>query len=235
MKSTRVIWLAMALIFPLAFTVIVSCTGGGDDDDDNDDDGGGGWRIEIVDDTGWVGMYCDIAVDSMNRVHICYHDYSNKNLKYARQSGGSWMIEVADEEYYTGSSNSIALDSSDNPHIAYNEYSVLKYATRFSGAWLTEIVDMNSFTVGHGCITVDGLDTLHISYHNSSKGERSFVRPQGCKPRFLQRNQRLAQMPLHGLHFGQLADGNDESKQVIGQAGNPRRLSQHFNRFASIS
>ena len=37
-----------------------------------------------MDSEGWVGEYSSLELDSAGRAHICYYDYTNKDLKYAR-------------------------------------------------------------------------------------------------------------------------------------------------------
>ena len=43
----------------------------------------GAWRFETIDESGSVGLYPAMALDSEDRIHIAYFDDSEKDLKYA--------------------------------------------------------------------------------------------------------------------------------------------------------
>ena len=87
-------------------------------------------------DTHNLGDYSStvIAIDSNDAVHISYHDYSNRDLKYATCSSGcttasNWDKVSVDTTGDVGQSNSIAIDSNDAVHISYYDdtHDDLKY------------------------------------------------------------------------------------------------------------
>ncbi len=120
------------------------------------------WYIETVD-TGDVGYYSSISLDSSDNPHISYVDYGNGDLKYAHFDGTDWYIETVDSP---GSDPSISLDSSDNPHISYVDYGNgdLKYA-HFDGTdWYIETVDSPGWVGFDNSISLDSSDNPHISY-----------------------------------------------------------------------
>jgi hypothetical protein len=43
----------------------------------------GAWTTTTLDSSGDVGNYCDIAIDSNDRLHISYYDATSGDLKYA--------------------------------------------------------------------------------------------------------------------------------------------------------
>jgi hypothetical protein len=53
------------------------------------------WAISTID-TGGVGLYTSIAVDSNNHVHISYYDGTNHALKYATNAPGDWAVSTID-------------------------------------------------------------------------------------------------------------------------------------------
>ena len=88
------------------------------------------FNIQTVDNSGRVGVYSSIAIDSNNNPHISYYDDANRNLKYATWNGSVWSIQTVDSTGNVGMYCSIALDSSNNPHISYYDTTNrnLKYA-----------------------------------------------------------------------------------------------------------
>lgn len=98
------------------------------------------WRIETVDDDGWVGLYSSLALDSWGQPHISYHDIGNVDLKYAYKDATGWHVEtVTGSEGDVGSySTSLALDSFDQPHISYYDDTgeKLMYASRLHTVFL---------------------------------------------------------------------------------------------------
>lgn len=134
----------------------------------------GSWQVETVDDSGFVGEYSDIAVDSNNHVHISYFDLDNGDLKYANGGAGNWEIETVDADGYVGMYTSLALDSSDNVHISYYGWttdtttSFLKYANNTSGLWHAEAVNSGGKVGKFSSLAVDSNDKVHISYYDEA-------------------------------------------------------------------
>jgi hypothetical protein len=91
-----------------------------------------GWKIQTVESDGSVGGYAQLALDSVGRPHIAYHDYQNTAVKYVWWTGNAWNIEIVDAEHWVGEGLSLALDTADEPHITYYDRSTgeLKYAHR---------------------------------------------------------------------------------------------------------
>jgi len=83
-----------------------------------------------VDDSGDVGAFSSIEVDSLGHPHVSYFDTGNGDLKYAWYDGTSWHIEVVDSEGNVGLYTSLELDAEGHPHISYYDIGDgdLKYA-----------------------------------------------------------------------------------------------------------
>ncbi len=138
---------------------------------------GAGWRITKVE-TGDLGQYCDIAIDSSGHPHISYNrcfdwETCRGQLKYAYYDGSSWHIEVVDDSGYAGLHTSIALDSRDRPHISHREHSSawvgnLKHSYYDGSSWHIEVVDDSGYAGLHTSIALDSRDRPHISHREHS-------------------------------------------------------------------
>jgi hypothetical protein len=142
---------------------------------------GAGWRITKVE-TGDLGQYCDIAIDSEGHPHISYNRLFDwitcrGQLKYAYYDGSRWHTEVVDDSGYAGLHTSIALDSRDRPHIAHRENLAdfngsLKHSYYDGSSWHTEIVETGADLGYHTSIAIDSHDNPHISYHYDNHDTR---------------------------------------------------------------
>jgi hypothetical protein len=77
------------------------------------------WTISTIDSAGVVGEDTSIAIDSNNKIHVSYFDFTNQDLKYATNSSGSWVTSTIDSTGYVGYYTSIAVDSNNKAHISY--------------------------------------------------------------------------------------------------------------------
>jgi hypothetical protein len=128
------------------------------------------WKKECVDcpGTGIRGLETSVAVDSNNKVHIAYLDYTNDILMYATNAGGSWSTSIVDNSVAVDWLFSMALDSNNKAHIAYNDINEdFWYATNVTGSWVRTSLDPGT-AVYSSSITVDNNDKVHISYYNTS-------------------------------------------------------------------
>jgi hypothetical protein len=142
------------------------------------------WQIETVDDEGLAGLFGSLALDSKDRPHISYHDFSN--LKYAHYNGAEWQIDVVDKDQ-VGRYSSIDLDSQDLPHIAYclhdSDYQCveLRYAhsegsrSGVAGSWQVEVVDDVGKVGEAASLVLDSAGFPHISYRDLAYGDAKYA------------------------------------------------------------
>ena len=126
------------------------------------------WQVMTADnptDPPNIGWYTSIEVDSKNRPHISYLEYTNYDLRYAYLDKGEWVRQVVDSAGSVGWYSSLELDSHDRPHIAYldSTNSTLKYASFDGNSWTIESVDSGGAS-GGASLTLDSNDRPHISY-----------------------------------------------------------------------
>ena len=109
----------------------------------------------------------DIIMDSNDKPHIVFSDYTNDCLVYEEKTGSSWSetyFDCVNEPL----SPSIILDDNDHPHFAYiidaPFNANLAYAMYDGYNWYGEVVDdtQDTFWYGTDIMIHDG--TVHISY-----------------------------------------------------------------------
>jgi hypothetical protein len=135
-----------------------------------------------VDSDGDTGLDTSLAIDSSDKVHISYYDYSAGALNYATNSGvtsGSgncdntdWNCSTVDDN--GGADTSIGIDSLDNVHISYYYHENIRYATKSGVApgmgnctdtdWDCSTIDFAGYIYRYTSLAIDSSDTVHISY-----------------------------------------------------------------------
>ena len=134
-----------------------------------------------------AGGYHDIVVDSNDKIHIVWRNYSSGSIIHLTNAGGSWVNTTVDSSVGNGRI-SMAIDSLDNLHISYYDSSPgyngdLKYAHNTGGSWTTTFIDSTANKAGeYNSITIDSNDDYHISYSVNSGGNRDvYYKSTGVK------------------------------------------------------
>ena len=134
-----------------------------------------------------AGGYHDIVVDSNDKIHIVWRNYSSGSIMHLTNAGGSWVNTTVDSSVGNGRI-SMAIDSLDNLHISYYDSSPgyngdLKYAHNTGGSWTTTFIDSTSNKAGeYNSITIDSNDDYHISYSVNAGGNRDvYYKSTGVK------------------------------------------------------
>ncbi|MEJ2108790.1 MAG: hypothetical protein P8Z37_02540 [Acidobacteriota bacterium] len=129
----------------------------------------GKWTIETAD-SGGVGWYSSIEVDSFGTAYISYYDIVNHSLKYVTNANGFWLADTIDSiSSDTGQVTSLVLDSYRNVHITYYdfEHGSLRYATNAFGLWAISTIDQGGNTGWASSLAIDksvDRDRLHAVY-----------------------------------------------------------------------
>ena len=134
-----------------------------------------------------AGGYHDIVVDSNDKIHIVWRNYSSGSIMHLTNAGGSWVNTTVDSSVGNGRI-SMAIDSLDNLHISYYDSSPgyngdLKYAHNTGGSWTTTFIDSTANKAGeYNSITIDSNDDYHISYSVNAGGNRDvYYKSTGVK------------------------------------------------------
>ena len=143
---------------------------------------GSTWTKQLVDDTGDIGWYTSVAVDSGGKVHISYYDADNMKLKYATtNASGGWDTETVDSGGDIGWDTSLAVDGSGRVHISYYDATTdppkkdLRYATGNAGAWETVTVDSAGDVGEYSSLFADPSGIVHIGYHDYTNGTLKYA------------------------------------------------------------
>ncbi|MCK4360003.1 MAG: T9SS type A sorting domain-containing protein [Candidatus Cloacimonetes bacterium] len=125
------------------------------------------WDFQVVDyESGRVGEFNSLKLDSLGYPHISYYDYYGDYLKYASWNGETWEIEIVSNGLAWGTS--LDLDSLDYPCIAYyGDGNNLNYVHWNGTSWDFYNVDNFGGNVGSIDISLklDSQDYPHITYY----------------------------------------------------------------------
>ena len=138
---------------------------------------GSEWNIQTIDSR--VPRSISIALDSIDRPHITYHDYHDFcEIKYASLDGSIWNIQTigntAPEHWESWSS--LDLDSHGCPHIVYSFFisfvsNALAYTHWNGNQWEVELMTTNGNWGGaawrgpYCSLVLDSSDVPHISFY----------------------------------------------------------------------
>ena len=152
-------------------------------------DKSGQWSSGVVVTNNQVGHFCQIVLDSNDRIHIVTFDdtndqllYSTKTLAGAHSYTGHWSTSALTDVDDSHQVFSLAVDSSDTLHLSYYEGSGdLKYRTKTSsGSWsAASVVDSTNDVGQYSSIAVDGNDAPHIVYHDATNNNLRHAHKQG--------------------------------------------------------
>lgn len=78
---------------------------------------GTSWSVEVVDDSGDVGQWPDLALDGA-MLYISYHDVENQDLKMAKGTPGNFAVETLDAGELKGADSALLI-SGGAAHVAY--------------------------------------------------------------------------------------------------------------------
>ncbi len=167
---------------------------------------GQAWQTDVID-SGNVGYFPSIKVDSLGHIHTAYLAFlagwnSPRSLIYAFFDGSSWAKTIVE----SGGSPSIALDGNNRPHISYiTEAKELKYARYDGSNWIAETIAENA---GSSSLALTQTGAAYIAF--------SKIPPSCCN------------FPLHlatnisgSWEESQVAVDGPESSLALDSLGNP--------------
>ncbi len=126
-----------------------------------------GWQKGTIE-SGGVGQYPSVSVDSDGHVHMSYYDYTHNRIRYASDETGVWAEQYVDAATNVGQYSSIATDAHGKSHISYldSTNNDLKYATNADGTWKNMTVDHVGVVGEFTSIAVGSDDSVYISYYD---------------------------------------------------------------------
>lgn len=139
----------------------------------------GGWYCEM--EMSGPGVFASLKIDSNDKAHIAYYNWSIGDLKYANWTGTSWNVQTIDQLDYVGQYPSLDLDNNDYPHISYYDATDgdLKYASWDGSVWSNITVDSTD-TVGFcTSLVLDNNDIPQISYFDYTNKAVKYARCTG--------------------------------------------------------
>lgn len=117
--------------------------------------GASGFAVEVVDDSGDVGQWPDLALDGAT-LHIAYQDVGNQDLKLASGTPGAWTVQTLDAADYVGADTALWV-SGGVPAVAYFDgvNNDMKVVRRRNDAWTTDTVTGTGAASGYHNETVE--------------------------------------------------------------------------------
>jgi hypothetical protein len=143
----------------------------------------GAWVVSNIDSLGvssGQGFATSIAIDSNNKIHISYYDFTGGDLKYATNKSGQWIKTILDSDGDVGYYSSLSVDSNNKIHISYFDRTNrdLKYATDVTNLWVTTIIDSVGDTGRYTSLKLDSDNKVHISYMNYTNSDLIYTTNQ---------------------------------------------------------
>jgi hypothetical protein len=135
------------------------------------------WTTTTID-TGGVGKWTSLALDSQGHPFISYQDSNKNNLKMANFSGVEWSTQTVDSNNGTGEYTSIAIDSNDYPLISYNRFNTEVWFASWNGTKWT-IEQPGPFGGKYTSLALDRVGNPYISFQSWASGTRIFSRHAG--------------------------------------------------------
>lgn len=143
-----------------------------------------GWHVTMVDDSGTVGGFTSLALDSGGYPHISYYreynsvDETGGDLMYAEfLPGYGWFTQPVDTTSNVGWHTSLALDESNRPWITYDDrtHGDVKYAHWTGSSWSIGWVAHSADWEESSSLEIyDGIP--YVSYYNWTGPTLMFAR-----------------------------------------------------------
>jgi hypothetical protein len=121
----------------------------------------------IVDESGEVGEFSSIGVDSNGVPHIAYYDGSNSALKMAEMMGTEWNTSVIDgAPHYAGRFCSLAISPDDMVCISYLDEGNYDLCLASEDIWLTGTVHSGHLVGVESATVLDDDGNAYVAYND---------------------------------------------------------------------
>jgi len=134
----------------------------------------------IVDESGEVGEFSSIGVDSNGVPHIAYYDGSNSALKMAEMMGTEWNTSVIDgAPHYAGRFCSLAISPDDMVCISYLDEGNYDLCLASEDIWLTGTVHSGHLVGVKSSTVLDDDGNAYVAYNDISAKDMWFATNAG--------------------------------------------------------
>lgn len=144
---------------------------------------GEGWGLGRIDGKIQTGGYINLQVDENNAPHVCFYDFTRKELHYAFREAGKWALETVDNTGDVGQYARMVLAPGNSPIITYYDATRgdLKFAWKTGRFWKWERVDHQGDTGVNISLFADGQGAPHITYKNKDNWYLKYAFKRGRK------------------------------------------------------
>lgn len=134
----------------------------------------------IVDESGEVGEYSSIDVDSKGVPHIAYYDSSNSALKMAELIGTDWALSVIDTiPRYAGRFCSLAIGPDDMVSISYLDEGYYDLCLASEDIWMNEDVHSGRLKGVYSSLVLDDDGNAYVAYNDLQNKDLWFASNSG--------------------------------------------------------
>ncbi|MCP2505251.1 MAG: Ig domain-containing protein, partial [Candidatus Poseidoniaceae archaeon] len=131
-------------------------------------------------DSGTVGGYNSIVMDSNDKPHVVFYRSDTADLMYSTNASGSWVTTTVESSNNIGQYCNLAIDSNNGLHISYrSDTAGVRYAYKSSSSSTWAFTEVDGTGGDTTSIAIDSNDKPHIAYRDSG-GDLGYAKKTGA-------------------------------------------------------